>query len=173
MEQAGNYTNTCSSFLGYIENNKIDFDKYNSIPDTYNETKISILQRDPCCIFTYWEINEAKQNEFKDAHGDDIFIRSKFVLRVNQQTPDNKNNSFYVDAYLNIMNWYINIDCSLGRNICVDMGLLTENGEFILIASSNIIKMSYDNFNDIYLRQKGRHAMDLAGGSSLSFQKKI
>ncbi|HAM38272.1 MAG TPA: hypothetical protein DCP53_02565 [Elusimicrobia bacterium] len=125
-----------------------------SIPETYGDDRIVILPRDPYWLFAYWEITEGKRQEIKSKYGSDIFEKAHIVLRIHDVTEVknfNGNNSVgFKDnpASLNAQNWYIRVDFP-GRSWCVELGLKTKDGKFILLLRSNIILLPADRVSDI------------------------
>lgn len=113
-------------------------------PRAYGDTKIVLLVRDPWWLHAYWEINKDKEEELRRKLGEDVYHRSKYILRVYDITDidfNGKNAHSYFD--IEIMggadNWYIEVG-KPNRTWCVDLGLLTPGKEFYLICRSNIVR---------------------------------
>ncbi len=123
-------------------------DKYvdkTGLPLDYGDTKITILPRDPICIFAYWSISGRFYEKTKQQYGKDIVDGSKLVLRVYDTTDisfNGTNANRYFDIFVtpNSDSWYINVG-EYNRCWCVDIGYLTSDGKFIQIARSNKIDM--------------------------------
>ena len=115
-----------------------------NFPQGYGDQKIVILARDPWWIFAYWEIRRDREEEtlgkIKSA-GDSAV---KTILRVYDVTNvnfDGKNAHSHFDIELNSLasSWYINVG-SPEKCWVVDIGIVTKNGNFYLLARSNMIK---------------------------------
>ena len=115
------------------------------LPLDYGDTKITILPRDPICIFAYWSISGEFLDKLKKQYGEDNFVNSKLVVRVYDTTDinfDGSNANRYFDVFVTpeSSSWYINVG-EFNRCWCADIGYLTKDGKFIYIARSNKIDM--------------------------------
>ncbi len=115
------------------------------LPADYGDTKITILPRDPICIFAYWSISENSKEKIKSQYGQNIFADSKLVIRVYDTTDinfDGNNAHRYFDIFItpNADSWYINVG-EYNRSWCADIGFLTNDGKFVCIARSNKLSM--------------------------------
>jgi hypothetical protein len=112
------------------------------LPTSYGDTKIVLLPRDPWWCFAYWEIGEQTKQEIRSIYGENV----KYVIRVYDVTNvvnfDGKNANKYFDIEINpaANNWYINVG-EPNRSWCVDLGLITPDGKFVVITRSNIVTM--------------------------------
>jgi hypothetical protein len=112
------------------------------LPASYGDTKIVLLPRDPWWCFAYWEIGEQTKQELRAIYGENV----KYVIRVYDVTNvvnfDGKNANKYFDIEINpaANNWYINVG-EPNRSWCVDLGLITSDGKFVVITRSNIVTM--------------------------------
>ena len=82
------------------------------LPLDYGDTKITILPRDPICIFAYWSISEDYSNKLKQQYGESVFADSKLVIRVYDTTDisfDGSNANRYFDVFVTPQSdsWYI------------------------------------------------------------------
>lgn len=118
------------------------------LPVSYGENKIIIMVRDPQCIFAYWDIAIEKINELKEKLKDS-WQTSKFILRVYDITDVKTENAHkYSDIAIAVANsWYINVDAP-DRTYCVEIGVLAENGEFLVIARSNAVHTPSNRVSD-------------------------
>jgi hypothetical protein len=122
-------------------------------PPGYGDNKIVILVRDPWWIYAYWEIRKEKEEEAIrkiEAAGDGMM---KSILRVYDVTDINfngKNAHSYFDIDLKGLanNWYINVG-SPDRSWVVDIGIVTRNGSFYMLARSNMVKTPRFGMSDI------------------------
>ncbi|MFH1259041.1 MAG: DUF4912 domain-containing protein [Elusimicrobiota bacterium] len=129
----------------YPINEKTFVDRGGDLPSSYGDNQIVIMPRDPLWMYSYWEINDKKIAQVKLKHGENIFEQTATVLRVHDVTGitfngTNSHNFFDVSARLEVRNWYIQV-LNPGRSYCVELGLRKPNGEFILLARSNIITL--------------------------------
>ena len=115
------------------------------LPADYGDTRITILPRDPICIFAYWSISKQYFDKLKKEYGKDFLASSKLVIRIYDITDvnfDGNNANRYFDVFVtpNSSSWYVNVG-EFNRSWCADLGYLTKDGEFILIARSNTVVM--------------------------------
>ena len=114
-------------------------------PQTYNDTKIVLLVRDPHWVFTYWEISQQKRDEVRQKLGDEEFKSSRETLRVY----DTKTWQYFdIEVPGGALNWYIRVpapNCSY----CVDIGYKTRDGRFIAVARSNVVTTPLDKMSDM------------------------
>ncbi len=123
------------------------------LPWGYNETKITVMVRDPHWIHSYWEIPDWKIDELKSLMGHSVFAHSKRIIRVYDVTGKkftgvNANKSFDIEVGETARNWYINTN-GPNRSYCVDIGYLTPEGKFYVAARSNIVSTPPDSMSDI------------------------
>ena len=107
------------------------------IPEFYGQTCVVLLPRDPHWIFSYWEVTDFSAQEIKSIHGNDIFSRSQAALRAHQSESAH---FFDIDVTLNAKNWYLRTDRE-GASWFVELGLKTPEGQFIVLAKSNVITL--------------------------------
>ncbi|MGE4357775.1 MAG: DUF4912 domain-containing protein [Candidatus Omnitrophota bacterium] len=113
-------------------------------PRAYGDTKIVLLVRDPWWLHAYWEVNSQKEEELRRELGEDLYLRSKRILRVYDITDvvfDGNNAHSYFDIEIKggADNWYIEVG-KPNRSWCVDLGLLTPDKKFKLICRSNVVR---------------------------------
>jgi hypothetical protein len=118
---------------------------HTDIPDTYNETYMRAIPRDPEWLFVYWEISGPLMNDLKRKIGDAEFGSSKKLLRLCDVTDINYNGSNawrYTDMEINRIanNWYIKIP-EPHRTYIVECGFLTSQGKFFLAVRSNVVNV--------------------------------
>lgn len=117
------------------------------LPHGYGDNRIVLMVRDPYWAYTYWEITDNKKGEIAGKFGIG-WDRLAKVLRVYDVTNiifngTNANSYFDIEAGDYAATWYINV----GRpdtSWCVDIGVKTPSGEFIMIARSNCITTPRD-----------------------------
>ena len=113
-------------------------------PPGYGDNKIVLLARDPWWIFAYWEIHKDKEETVIEKIRSSGDSPKKYILRVYDITNINfngKNARSFFDIELNggATNWYINVG-SPDRAWIVDIGIVTNKGDFHALARSNVIK---------------------------------
>ncbi|THB63751.1 MAG: DUF4912 domain-containing protein [Spirochaetaceae bacterium] len=111
------------------------------IPDRYNETRITLLLRDPSWAFCYWDINDTYLAELADEHGKAVTGLTLHVVEVaccvdNQDTVVD---SFDVPVFIDDLNWYINLP-NRDSFYRVRLMLQLEDSE-VLLAESNAIQV--------------------------------
>jgi len=149
------------------------------LPKGYGETKLILLPRDPYWMFAYWEISPQDWLRVKSEYGEDIHERSRLILRVYDVTSikerfDGENADRYFDIYITEVadNWYINVDLP-NRSYCVDIGLLTDDNRFIMLARSNIVHMPKEGVSPItdeqwaILQKEFEQILQLSGVESI------
>lgn len=112
-------------------------------PRSYGENTIVLMVRDPYWLFVYWELAQDLRRDLAARLGDDVLSRSRLVLRVYDVTRTDADHpvSFHdIDIAPGARNWYINV-MRVERDYCVDIGLITPDGSFIVIARSNRISL--------------------------------
>lgn len=128
-------------YLGVHESPELDdgFD----YPDTHGESAISLMVRDPYWLFAYWEFAPGLRGELIARIGEEALLRSRTVLRVHDVTgtdPESAHGYHDIDIAPEARNWYINV-ARVEREYCVDIGLITPDGLFIVIARSNRVSL--------------------------------
>jgi hypothetical protein len=145
----------------------------NGLPKNYGDTKIVILPRDPIWFYAYWEVAQAKFDELRAQLGDQKFNSSRWTLRVYDVTGikfegTNAHRFFDIAVGPAIDNWYVNVG-EVNRSWCVDLGLVTPDGEFIVIARSNIVNMPRQGISPVtdeqwaILQQEFERLLKLSG----------
>lgn len=114
------------------------------VPDSYNETYMRAMPRDPEWLFVYWEITGQTRDSLKSRMGEAAFASAKKLLRLCDVTGinyDGTNARSYVDIEINefASNWYIRVPES-ARTYIVECGFLTPEGKFLLAVRSNVVK---------------------------------
>jgi len=112
-----------------------------SIPTGYGDDHIVLMVKDPWWIYAYWEIQQGTERAARAQLLPHEAADLKTVLRVYDVTGvDFPAQSAHrsVDIALSglAMSWYIETNAP-GRSFIVEIGLLANNGRFILLARSN------------------------------------
>jgi len=121
------------------------YDAAMGLPKSYGDTKIAILPRDPLWFYAYWEVAAETHAKLREKLGENKFNSSRWVLRVYDITSvkfngSNANKYFDIAIGYGSDNWYVNVG-EVNRAWCSDLGLITPDGEFVVIARSNILAM--------------------------------
>lgn len=122
------------------------------LPSRYGDTRIVLMARDPYWIFAYWEVTDDRRMQV-EREASASWNNMRKVLRVYDVTGKdfnghNANRYFDIDINADANSWYINVGAP-DRAWCVDLGVITSSGKFILIARSNIVTTPRDSASDI------------------------
>ena len=115
-----------------------------SFPSGYGDNKIVILARDPWWIFTYWEIKKDREDDIRHKIESSGEAAEKSILRIYDVTDvsfngHNAHSFFDIDLKGLANNWYVNVGTP-DRSWVVDIGIVSNKGNFYLLARSNVIK---------------------------------
>lgn len=143
------------------------------LPKNYGDTKIVILPRDPMWFYSYWEVAPNTIQGLKKVLGDGKYDSSKWVLRVYDVTDlefngRNAHRYFDVEISRTADSWYVNAS-EINRAWCVDLGLTTPDGQFVVIARSNLLTMPRQGVSPItdeqwaILQQEFERLLQLSG----------
>lgn len=110
------------------------------LPQSYGKTESFLLPKDPNWMFLFWEIVNETYETIKDVKGNHIFDNARTVIRVYDITNKdfdgtNANSYFDVPVVLDARSWYLQVKS--GRTYICDIGIITPNGEFIVLTRSN------------------------------------
>lgn len=113
-------------------------------PSGYGDNKIVLLVRDPWWVFAYWEIRRDKEDDIRRKIESSGEKAQKSILRVYDVTDINfngRNAHAYFDIDLKGLasNWYINVN-SPDRAWVVEIGIVSDKGNFYALARSNIVR---------------------------------
>lgn len=105
------------------------------LPDSYNETRITAMIRDPAWIFVYWDFHSG---QFSSCIDNPLF--ESFFLRVNtfsREDPSKCIDFFDIDVGIQDRKWYIHL--SDYRNLCrVDLYCRNSGEQHRLLAASGL-----------------------------------
>ena len=124
-------------YLGVTESPELD--ESFEYPETYGESAITLMVRDPYWLFTYWEFAPDLRSDLAARIGESALLQSRLVLRVYDVTGTDLEHPVEhrdIDIAHGARNWYINV-MRVEREYCVDVGVITPDGSFIVIARSN------------------------------------
>ncbi|HHY46823.1 MAG TPA: DUF4912 domain-containing protein [Firmicutes bacterium] len=123
------------------------------LPPGYGETRIVLQVRDPYWLHAYWEIARETLVELESKLGPSSVLAAQKILRVHDITNlefDGTNSwySFDIPVTEHANNWYINVERA-NRSYCVDLGLKSQDGSFVLITRSNVVKTPRDGVSEV------------------------
>lgn len=112
-------------------------------PAGYGDNKIVLLVRDPWWLFAYWEIRRGKEDEVAGKMKASGEKPAKSILRVYDVTGikfngRNARSFFDIDLKNMASTWYINVN-SPNSSWVVDIGIVSNKGNFYLLARSNVV----------------------------------
>ncbi len=106
------------------------------LPNAYDNDRIILIAKDPYCLYTYWEISEARANDFLNEFGHELWENSVPVLKVINAS---NNTNFYITINDIANNWYINVENDNCLYI-VEIGRRISDKFFIPFESSNYVQ---------------------------------
>ncbi len=111
-----------------------------TLPEAYGTTMAALLPRDPNWMYLYWEITPNSKARFAREHGQDVFEKSRQVIRVRDLTAYNGEAGKYFDVpvMFEAGNWYVHVQEG-GRSYSCELGLVLPSGEFAGIVKSNTV----------------------------------
>ncbi|MDP4181091.1 MAG: DUF4912 domain-containing protein [Bacillota bacterium] len=122
------------------------------LPESYGETKIVLIARDPHCIFAYWEISGSETRKFIDEFGKELWKKSVPALKVKNLS---RNSSFlvFIDQLAN--NWYINVDdinclyeVEYGRSISEKFFIPQITSNYVITPGNTVSSSTSCHFTD-------------------------
>lgn len=130
---------------------------HDDIPDSYDDTYMRAMPRDPEWLFVYWELSESFRNSLKDKMGETAFNTAKKILRLYDVTDSDNHGSTdksYTDIEINdyANNWYVHVP-EPGRTYIVECGFLTTDGKFFLAVRSNPVNVPHFGLSPIHDEQ--------------------
>lgn len=112
------------------------------LPHSYNQTKLTLIARDPYWAYAYWEIAPSSIEDIRQQIRQEI-DRAVYALRVYDVSyidfnGSNANRQFDIDVGSSANNWYINL-WNDSASFCADLGLRCPDGRFFRLARSNFV----------------------------------
>ena len=102
------------------------------LPTRYFETYLSLMVRDPDCIFAYWEISPETRREFEQKYGKDAWENTRLSMRLSRGS---EQNLFELDE--TATNWYFHVKI-LEQPLLAELGRLFSDQTFIVLASARL-----------------------------------
>ena len=122
-----------------------EVDIVRELPDRYNETKLTLMMRDPEWCFFYWDISDYDIS-YHSLKGRKISIRIFHVFGYDITNGELHReldvNAIYGDRYVNLAMPH--------AYFIGELGYYDENGRFIPLARSNMIYAPRDSISNIY-----------------------
>jgi hypothetical protein len=122
------------------------------LPKGYGKDRIVCMVRDPYWLHTYWEltrqaVQRAEAALAQDWHG------AKPILRVidvstNGTTSTSESALRDIDIHGGCNNWYIDV-ANPPRSYRIDIGYLARNGQFFVLARSNVVTTPRAGMSDV------------------------
>ncbi len=123
---------------GDIDLSDID-DGLPPLPSGYGESRIVLMPRDPQWAYAYWDTPNSHKEELRHQGGERLALRFYDVTDVNldHQAPHSMQ-QFDCDELAR--EWYMQIPVS-DRDYQVDIGYLTSDGRWLVLARSNAVRV--------------------------------
>ncbi len=152
MEEDRNERESSNNFAIRIEEKKYDIiqdEELESqetteycVPEKYQETRITLILRDPYWAFAYWNVRDTNLNELKKKRFRGLFLR---VLQESREAEKGKRktlDSFDIPVKVTDNKWYINLpEC--GKRYFLKLIGNTGEGEKVLCTSNAVESPRY------------------------------
>jgi len=125
---------------------------FEDLPEKYGENFIVLLPRDPWWLHSFWEVSPERLGEAATYFGDH-WEQTRSVLRVYDVTAvdfdgTNAHASFDIELSGNASSWYIHTG-SPNRSWVVDIGRVSPDNRFFVLARSNVAATPRDGMSDV------------------------
>ncbi|MER3415772.1 MAG: DUF4912 domain-containing protein [Gemmataceae bacterium] len=122
------------------------------LPTGYGKDRIVLMVRDPYWLHCYWEITGATVQRAQAALGED-WHTAKPILRVLDVTSEESAHTSEaivrdIEIHNGTNNWYIEV-ANPPRSFRVDIGYLTRQGRFYVVARSNVVTTPRAGVSDV------------------------
>lgn len=129
---------------------QVDVDKF-ELPQKYDQTRLTIIPRDPHWLHAYWELSNQSVDEMRHRLGA-AFDAAKYILRMHdvskvQFNGKNANHSFDIEVAPHTNNWYLSLWCD-NVSYCGEIGVQTPDGQFHSFAQSNVANTPRASYSD-------------------------
>jgi uncharacterized protein len=161
QRHAAHLTNSAASVEEQIERSKYDVGVPTKdlsakvpreLPKGYGKDRIVCMVRDPYWLHTYWELTRQAVQRAEAALGQD-WHGAKPILRVidvsaHGTTANSESPLRDIDIHGGCNNWYIDV-ANPPRSYRIDIGYLAKNGQFYVLARSNIVTTPRAGMSDV------------------------
>jgi len=122
------------------------------LPAGYGKDRIVVMVRDPYWLHAYWELTRQAILRAEAALGQEWHF-AKPILRLLDVTCHDTTNSAEavvrdIDIHGGCNNWYIDV-ANPPRSFRVDIGYLARNGQFYVLARSNVVSTPRAGLSDV------------------------
>ena len=141
------------------------------LPESYNETRIVLLLRDPAWAFAYWDLQTAESEAFRRSEEFVALLLRVYSLESPEQRIANCRTSFDIPITLHDNRWYIHLpDQESNYRLAL---VAVENDTERVLALSNVVAVPRGTLSDVdagaddgsagdeILAQTGIEGMDL------------
>lgn len=157
--------------LGYNDDilNNVDRGDYKMVAE--GKTKIVLLVQNARRLFCYFNCSPLSIKEFEDRYGEGTWGNSRSALKlcsIDSGVPK-EIKTIEIDNFAD--NWYIDL-CGDSQDVFLKLGKILNNGEFVVIAFSNIVKTPREYVSgDTTLNYIDVSKVDLESNTKLSYQE--
>lgn len=116
------------------------------LPDSYNETRVVLMLRDPSWAFAYWDIQESERSDFRRSPEFEGLLLRVYSLEAPDQSIEQCRASFDIPISIVDNRWYINLPEQLSYYRLSLVGVM-QGGERVL-ALSNVIAVPRGTLSD-------------------------
>lgn len=122
------------------------------LPKGYGKDRIVCMVRDPYWLHTYWELTRQAVQRAEAALGQD-WHGAKPILRVidvtsTESSATSESSVRDIDIHGGCNNWYIDVG-NPPRSYRIDIGYLARNGQFYVLARSNVVTTPRAGMSDV------------------------
>jgi uncharacterized protein len=122
------------------------------LPSGYGKDRIVCMVRDPYWLHTYWELTRKAIQRAEAAFGQDWHGCKPILRLLDVSSHDMTNTSESVvkdiDIHGGVNNWYIDV-ANPPRSYRIDIGYLSKNGQFYVLARSNVVSTPRAGMSDV------------------------
>jgi hypothetical protein len=117
------------------------------LPESYNETRIVLLLRDPAWAFAYWDLQTTDRDAFRQSEEFDGLLLRVYSLESSDQSIAKCRTSFDIPITPHDNRWYINLP---EQDSYYRLSLVAvENGTERLLALSNVVAVPRGTLSDL------------------------
>lgn len=117
------------------------------LPESYNETRIVLLLRDPAWAFAYWDLQTVNRDAFRRSNEFEGLLLRVYSLESSDQSIAKCRTSFDIPVTLHDNRWYIHLP-EQESNYRLSL-VAVENGTERLLALSNVVAVPRGALSDL------------------------